>query len=164
MNASSQRSGRLILSQLKEATQSHQVDSQGVGAYKPTYFNSYGANGSSSVKPGNCPSSSKLHTYSFNKICLGQVMHEQRTEDFLLNLLGKVKSPRTVVSSPRKTPQSPRSAKKGGLAPTSLAKFFKMSPPTNTEPPTTTEKEEKGRYTRSFIHFFNKCTFICLTF
>ncbi|XP_037544266.1 ATPase family AAA domain-containing protein 5 [Nematolebias whitei] len=55
VNASSQRSGRLILSQLKEATQSHQVDSQGVSAYKPAYFSSYGANGSSSsVKPGNC--------------------------------------------------------------------------------------------------------------
>ncbi|XP_044186916.1 ATPase family AAA domain-containing protein 5 [Thunnus albacares] len=43
VNASSQRSGRLILSQLKEATQSHQVDSQGVNAHKPTYFNSYSA-------------------------------------------------------------------------------------------------------------------------
>ncbi|XP_054615183.1 ATPase family AAA domain-containing protein 5 [Dunckerocampus dactyliophorus] len=46
VNASSQRSGRLILSQLKEATQSHQVDSQGVNAHKPTYFNSYNASNS----------------------------------------------------------------------------------------------------------------------
>lgn len=152
VNASSQRSGRLILSQLKEATQSHQVDSQGVNAYKPAYFSSYGANSSSSsVKPGNCPSSSKLHTNTmfFNKIFSSQVMHEQRTEDALLNLLGKVKSPCRVVSSPRKTPQSPRSAKKGGLAPTSLAKFFKMAQPTNTEPPTTTGKEEKGGWAKS---------------
>ncbi|XP_038132575.1 ATPase family AAA domain-containing protein 5 [Cyprinodon tularosa] len=52
VNASSQRSGRLILSQLKEATQSHQVDSQGVNAYKPAYFNSYG---STSVRPGSSP-------------------------------------------------------------------------------------------------------------
>ncbi|KAG7268193.1 hypothetical protein CRUP_029808, partial [Coryphaenoides rupestris] len=34
VNSSSQRSGKLILSQLKEATQSHQVDIQGVNAHK----------------------------------------------------------------------------------------------------------------------------------
>ncbi|XP_033827587.1 ATPase family AAA domain-containing protein 5 [Periophthalmus magnuspinnatus] len=54
VNASSQRSGRLILSQLKEATQSHQVDTQGVNAYKPTYFNCYSAS-NSSVRPGSSP-------------------------------------------------------------------------------------------------------------
>lgn len=54
VNASSQRSGRLILSQLKEATQSHQVDGQGVNACKPSYFNSYSS--SSSVRPGSSPS------------------------------------------------------------------------------------------------------------
>lgn len=57
MNASSQRSGRLILSQLKEATQSHQVDSQGVNAHKPTYFNSYGTSSSAgTLRPGSSPS------------------------------------------------------------------------------------------------------------
>ncbi|XP_054463867.1 ATPase family AAA domain-containing protein 5 isoform X2 [Anoplopoma fimbria] len=55
VNASSQRSGRLILSQLKEATQSHQVDSQGVNAHKPTYFNSYGTSSSSTPKLGSSP-------------------------------------------------------------------------------------------------------------
>uniref|UniRef100_A0A8C0IM61 ATPase family AAA domain containing 5 n=1 Tax=Chelonoidis abingdonii TaxID=106734 RepID=A0A8C0IM61_CHEAB len=40
VNASCQRSGRQILSQLKEATQSHQVDKQGVNAHKPCFFNS----------------------------------------------------------------------------------------------------------------------------
>ncbi|XP_039680984.1 ATPase family AAA domain-containing protein 5 [Perca fluviatilis] len=56
VNASSQRSGRLILSQLKEATQSHQVDSQGVNANKPTYFNSYGPSSSAgTLKPGSSP-------------------------------------------------------------------------------------------------------------
>ncbi|XP_029946290.1 ATPase family AAA domain-containing protein 5 isoform X3 [Salarias fasciatus] len=54
VNASSQRSGRLILSQLKEATQSHQVDGQGVGAHKPSYFNSYGSS-SGSARPGSSP-------------------------------------------------------------------------------------------------------------
>ncbi|NXR23880.1 ATAD5 protein, partial [Cinclus mexicanus] len=39
-NASCQRSGRQILSQLKEATQSHQVDKKGVNAHKPCFFNS----------------------------------------------------------------------------------------------------------------------------
>lgn len=57
MNASSQRSGRLILSQLKEATQSHQVDSQGVNAHKPTYFNSYGTSSNAGpLRPGSSPS------------------------------------------------------------------------------------------------------------
>ncbi|XP_072299556.1 ATPase family AAA domain-containing protein 5 [Eucyclogobius newberryi] len=54
VNASSQRSGRLILSQLKEATQSHQVDTQGVNAHKPTYFSSYSAS-SSAARPGSSP-------------------------------------------------------------------------------------------------------------
>lgn len=54
VNSSSQRSGRLILSQLKEATQSHQVDSQGVNAHKPTYFNSYSTS-SSAGRPGSSP-------------------------------------------------------------------------------------------------------------
>ncbi|XP_029456573.1 ATPase family AAA domain-containing protein 5 [Rhinatrema bivittatum] len=40
VNASCQRSGRQILAQLKEATQSHQVDKQGVNAHKPCLFNS----------------------------------------------------------------------------------------------------------------------------
>ncbi|KAG8438520.1 hypothetical protein GDO86_004911, partial [Hymenochirus boettgeri] len=40
VNASCQRSGRQILAQLKEATQSHQVDQQGVNALKPCFFNS----------------------------------------------------------------------------------------------------------------------------
>ncbi|XP_040919158.1 ATPase family AAA domain-containing protein 5 [Toxotes jaculatrix] len=56
VNASSQRSGRLILSQLREATQSHQVDSQGVNAHKPTYFNSYGTSSSAgALRPGSSP-------------------------------------------------------------------------------------------------------------
>ncbi|CAK6964868.1 ATPase family AAA domain-containing protein 5 [Scomber scombrus] len=109
VNASSQRSGRLILSQLKEATQSHQVDSQGVNAHKPTYFNSYSSAGP--VRPGSSPR--------------------------------KVNSPRGVVSSPRKHPQSPRGAKRGSLAPTSLANFFKMGRPTNKEPPNAKKNEQK---------------------
>uniref|UniRef100_A0A8C1ETJ5 ATPase family AAA domain containing 5a n=1 Tax=Cyprinus carpio carpio TaxID=630221 RepID=A0A8C1ETJ5_CYPCA len=94
VNSSSQRSGRQILSQLKEATQSHQVDIQGVNAQKPSYFSNY-SNNSTTTKPGNSPR--------------------------------KLNSPRRVVSSPRKPPQSPRSAssRRGGLAPTSLANFFK---------------------------------------
>ncbi|XP_076865224.1 ATPase family AAA domain-containing protein 5 isoform X2 [Brachyhypopomus gauderio] len=93
VNCSSQRSGRQILSQLKEATQSHQVDIQGVAAHKPTYFNSYSTGATSKLGPSP----------------------------------RKVNSPRRVVSSPRKPLQSPRGAtmRKGTLAPTSLATFFK---------------------------------------
>ncbi|NXK03305.1 ATAD5 protein, partial [Herpetotheres cachinnans] len=43
VNASCQRSGRQILSQLKEATQSHQVDKKGINAHKPCFFNSCGS-------------------------------------------------------------------------------------------------------------------------
>ncbi|XP_029997562.1 ATPase family AAA domain-containing protein 5 isoform X2 [Sphaeramia orbicularis] len=112
VNASSQRSGRLILSQLKEATQSHQVDSQGINAHKPTYFNSYSMSSSTgSVRAGSSPR--------------------------------KVNSPRRVVSSPRK-PQSPRGGKKGALAPTSLANFFKMGQPANKEAPNIKKNEQKA--------------------
>ncbi|XP_072568245.1 ATPase family AAA domain-containing protein 5b [Paramormyrops kingsleyae] len=52
VNASSQRSGRQILSQLKEATQSHQVDIQGTGIFKPSFFNSSSAG---SVRCGPSP-------------------------------------------------------------------------------------------------------------
>uniref|UniRef100_A0A4W5R9B4 ATPase family AAA domain containing 5a n=1 Tax=Hucho hucho TaxID=62062 RepID=A0A4W5R9B4_9TELE len=109
VNASSQRSGRQILSQLKEATQSHQVDIQGVNAHKPCYFSS----SSSTAMPGSSPR--------------------------------KVYSPRRVVSSPRKPPQSPRGAKRGGLAPTSLANFFKMGPPgpTNKEPASASQDQKQ---------------------
>ncbi|XP_041634457.1 ATPase family AAA domain-containing protein 5 [Cheilinus undulatus] len=111
VNASSQRSGRLILSQLKEATQSHQVDSQGVNAHKPSYFNSYGTSSSAgTMRPGSSPR--------------------------------KINSPRRVVSSPRKHPQSPRGAKRGNLAPTSLANFFKMGRPTNKDAPNTKKNEQ----------------------
>ncbi|KAM3863860.1 ATPase family AAA domain-containing protein 5 [Diretmus argenteus] len=111
VNASSQRSGRLILSQLKEATQSHQVDIHGVNAHKPTYFNSYSNSSSAgALRPGSSPR--------------------------------KVNSPRRVTTSPRKHPQSPRGAKRGGLAPTSLANFFKVGRPTNKEP-TNTDKTQQ---------------------
>ncbi|XP_048871641.1 ATPase family AAA domain-containing protein 5b [Brienomyrus brachyistius] len=101
VNASSQRSGRQILSQLKEATQSHQVDIQGTGIFKPSFFNSSSAG---SVRCGTSPR--------------------------------KRNSPRKVVSSPRKPPQSPRGAasRRGGLAPTTLADFFKVARPKGKNP------------------------------
>uniref|UniRef100_UPI003AAECB60 ATPase family AAA domain-containing protein 5 isoform X2 n=1 Tax=Centroberyx gerrardi TaxID=166262 RepID=UPI003AAECB60 len=128
VNASSQRSGRLILSQLKEATQSHQVDIQGVNAHKPTYFNSYGSSSSAgALRPGSSPR--------------------------------KVNSPRRVVSSPRKHPQSPRGAKRGGLAPTSLANFFKMGRPTNKEPANTdkTQRTAAPKKTIKAKEVANRC-------
>ncbi|XP_029293538.1 ATPase family AAA domain-containing protein 5 [Cottoperca gobio] len=125
VNASSQRSGRLILSQLKEATQSHQVDSQGVNAHKPTYFNSYGTSSSAgTLKPGSSPK--------------------------------KFNSPRRVVSSPRKPPQSPRGARRGGLAPTSLANFFKRGRPTTKETPDT-KKSDQAAASKKVIKA-NECT------
>ncbi|XP_051996027.1 ATPase family AAA domain-containing protein 5-like [Xyrauchen texanus] len=54
VNSSSQRSGRQILSQLKEATQSHQVDIQGINAHKPSYFSNYSST-NSNTRPGNSP-------------------------------------------------------------------------------------------------------------
>ncbi|XP_073351328.1 ATPase family AAA domain-containing protein 5 [Pagrus major] len=122
VNASSQRSGRLILSQLKEATQSHQVDSQGVNAHKPTYFNSYGTSSSAgTLRPGSSPR--------------------------------KLNSPRKVVSSPRKHPQSPRGGKRGGLAPTSLTNFFKMGRPIKETP-----KTKKNEQTALHIAAPNRVT------
>lgn len=57
VNASCQRSGRQVLSQLREATQSHQVDKKGINAHKPCFFNSC-----SSAK-----SPSKFHSYICKK-------------------------------------------------------------------------------------------------
>ncbi|XP_078385185.1 ATPase family AAA domain-containing protein 5 [Cetorhinus maximus] len=91
VNASSQRSGRQILSQLKEATQSHQVDKQGANALKPAFFNS-------------------------NKILPSQTAKSPK----------KANSPRKVVLSPRKAPQSPKGrGSKKNLTPMSLANFFR---------------------------------------
>ncbi|GCC17069.1 hypothetical protein chiPu_0017439 [Chiloscyllium punctatum] len=91
VNASSQRSGRQILSQLKEATQSHQVDKQGTNALKPTFFNS-------------------------NKFQSSQTTKSPK----------KAHSPKKVVSSPRRAPQSPKGKiSKKNLAPNSLTNFFK---------------------------------------
>ncbi|XP_078510513.1 ATPase family AAA domain-containing protein 5 [Lissotriton helveticus] len=53
VNASCQRSGRQILSQLKEATQSHQVDKQGTNTHKPCFFNT--SNTSKSPRRLNSP-------------------------------------------------------------------------------------------------------------
>ncbi|XP_068583050.1 ATPase family AAA domain-containing protein 5b [Cebidichthys violaceus] len=44
VNCSSQRSGRHVLTQLKEATQSHLVEMSGKDPLKPTYFNNYAIN------------------------------------------------------------------------------------------------------------------------
>ncbi|XP_027874521.1 ATPase family AAA domain-containing protein 5b [Xiphophorus couchianus] len=44
VNCSSQRSGRCVLSQLKETTQSHLVEIPGEDPLKPAYFNNYSAN------------------------------------------------------------------------------------------------------------------------
>ncbi|KAM4584652.1 ATPase family AAA domain-containing protein 5b isoform 2-T2 [Odontesthes bonariensis] len=60
VNSSSQRSGRQLLSQLKEATQSHLVEISGKDPLKPAYFSNYTASGctlKSEALPGKmaCP-------------------------------------------------------------------------------------------------------------
>ncbi|XP_038569668.1 ATPase family AAA domain-containing protein 5b isoform X2 [Micropterus salmoides] len=52
VNCSSQRSGRQVLSQLKEATQSHLVEMSGKDPLKPTYFNNYSCTPKSETLPG----------------------------------------------------------------------------------------------------------------
>lgn len=152
VNASSQRSGRLILSQLREATQSHQVDSQGVNAHKPSFFNSYGSSGGGSLKPGSSPSKQTSCRYIMGELMPRRVTGLNSswwklTCDGFVQLPGKINSPRRVVSSPRKHPQSPRGAKRGGLAPSSLAKFFKMSQPASKETLNTAKNEQTGDLT-----------------
>ncbi|KAL2087130.1 hypothetical protein ACEWY4_018189 [Coilia grayii] len=63
VNASSQRSGRLLLTQLKEATQSHQVGSSTAAASKPTYFTSHTTAGSS-IKPASSSLTGKTNLSS----------------------------------------------------------------------------------------------------
>ncbi len=52
VNCSSQRSGCHVLSQLKEATQSHLVEMSGKDPLKPTYFNNYSSAPKSETLPG----------------------------------------------------------------------------------------------------------------
>ncbi|XP_039663011.1 ATPase family AAA domain-containing protein 5b isoform X2 [Perca fluviatilis] len=68
VNCSSQRSGRHVLSQLKEATQSHLVEMPGKDPLKPAYFNNYNINSCTpksetlpgkTARPKNVPSTSK---------------------------------------------------------------------------------------------------------
>ncbi|XP_069056093.1 ATPase family AAA domain-containing protein 5 isoform X2 [Pleurodeles waltl] len=63
VNASCQRSGRQILSQLKEATQSHQVDKQGMNSHKHCLFNTNNA----SKSPSSCDSSKLKDAQSTGK-------------------------------------------------------------------------------------------------
>ncbi|XP_034544074.1 ATPase family AAA domain-containing protein 5b isoform X2 [Notolabrus celidotus] len=52
VNCSSQRSGHRVLSQLKEATQSHLVETTGKDPLKPTYFNNYSCTPKPDTLPG----------------------------------------------------------------------------------------------------------------
>ncbi|XP_041839835.1 ATPase family AAA domain-containing protein 5b isoform X2 [Melanotaenia boesemani] len=52
VNSSSQRSGRHVLSQLKEATQSHLVEISGKDPLKPAYFSNYSCTPKSEALPG----------------------------------------------------------------------------------------------------------------
>ncbi|XP_007886610.2 ATPase family AAA domain-containing protein 5 isoform X1 [Callorhinchus milii] len=114
VNASSQRSGRQILSQLKEATQSHQVDKQGATVFKPAFFSNYST--------------------------IGKPLQSAKSQR-------KINSPKKVISSPRKSPKSPRGrSTKKSLAPMSLATFFKAaSKPNKTEATEKIEEEADGK-------------------
>ncbi|KAG7234433.1 hypothetical protein CRUP_011679, partial [Coryphaenoides rupestris] len=48
VNCSSQRSGRCVLAQLKEVTQSHLVKAPGLESLRPAYFNNYNPHSSRS--------------------------------------------------------------------------------------------------------------------
>ncbi|XP_066443432.1 ATPase family AAA domain-containing protein 5 isoform X1 [Eleutherodactylus coqui] len=86
VNASCQRSGRQILAQLKEATQSHQVDQQGVNAHKPCFFNL--SNSSKSPRKVNSPkrvvsSPRKLPVSPRGPVSKKGVTHKSLTNIFL---------------------------------------------------------------------------------
>lgn len=59
VNCSSQRNGRHVLTQLKEATQSHLVETSGKDLLKPAYLNNYNTN-SCSTKPDTLPGTASL--------------------------------------------------------------------------------------------------------
>ncbi|XP_008275780.1 ATPase family AAA domain-containing protein 5b [Stegastes partitus] len=60
VNCSSQRSGRHVLSQLQEASQSHLVEMSGTDPLKPAYFHNYSTN-SCTAKSETVPGKSTLH-------------------------------------------------------------------------------------------------------
>ncbi|KAM9314820.1 ATPase family AAA domain-containing protein 5b [Pholidichthys leucotaenia] len=63
VNSSSQRSGRHVLAQLKEATQSHLVETTGTDPLKPAYFNNYS---SRTLRPENLPGRTGKTVFSEN--------------------------------------------------------------------------------------------------
>lgn len=67
VNCSSQRSGHRVLSQLKEATQSHLVETTGKDPLKPTYFSNYSSTPKSDALPGSAVIQKNVTTASKKK-------------------------------------------------------------------------------------------------
>ncbi|XP_029918768.1 ATPase family AAA domain-containing protein 5b [Myripristis murdjan] len=67
VNCSSQRSGRHVLSQLKEATQSHLVETSGKDPLKPAYLNNYNSTSSAKSDPLPARTASKNVTCTSKK-------------------------------------------------------------------------------------------------
>ncbi|XP_020502049.2 ATPase family AAA domain-containing protein 5b isoform X2 [Labrus bergylta] len=64
VNCSSQRSGHHVLSQLKEATQSHLVEMSGTDPLKPAYFNNYSCTLKADTLPGKTVTSKNVSSSS----------------------------------------------------------------------------------------------------
>lgn len=66
VNCSSQRSGCHVLSQLREATQSHQVGVLGKDPLKPTYLNNYSSAAKAEMVPGRTQTTGGGHSFLLN--------------------------------------------------------------------------------------------------
>ncbi|XP_026566868.1 ATPase family AAA domain-containing protein 5 [Pseudonaja textilis] len=101
VNASCQRSGRQILSQLKEATQSHQVNKQGVHAHKPCFFNHYSSTKSPKKQSPRKEWSPRKFSVSPRKVGLKQGLMP-KTLDNYFKLTSKLKNQEEKVPSSNK--------------------------------------------------------------
>ncbi|XP_058024594.1 ATPase family AAA domain-containing protein 5 isoform X2 [Ahaetulla prasina] len=110
VNASCQRSGRQILSQLKEATQSHQVNKQGVHAHKPCFFNHHTSTKSPKKQSPRKEWSPRKFSVSPRKAGLKQGLMP-KTLDNYFKLTSKLKNQEEKV--PRSNKENRKSLKTG---------------------------------------------------
>ncbi|XP_034268402.1 ATPase family AAA domain-containing protein 5 isoform X1 [Pantherophis guttatus] len=113
VNASCQRSGRQILSQLKEATQSHQVNKQGVHAHKPCFFNHYSGTKSPKKQSPRKEWSPRKFSVSPRKVGLKQGLMP-KTLDNYFKLTSKLKN-QEVPRSNKENRKSLKTEKKPEL-------------------------------------------------
>ncbi|XP_034754315.1 ATPase family AAA domain-containing protein 5b isoform X2 [Etheostoma cragini] len=127
VNCSSQRSGRHVLSQLKEATQSQLVERPGIDPLKPTYFTNYNIN-SCTLKSETLPARPKNVPSSSNKRAAQRFGHSSRK--------GKVNPAMVTLANYFKVKAKADNLHLGGLSPYEKPESEKSGNPSQGSDPT----------------------------